>query len=478
MLFGTYKFLFLFLPVTVCGYYLLLKINRYSMEKVWLVAASLFFYAQGSKAFFPYFAGGIVLNYAAGTILGRWQKEGILRKVFFAFAVLANLALLGYYKYMDFFIDNVNMLFGTGYAHWNLALPVGISFFTFQQIAFLADSYRHETQEYDFLNYALFITFFPQLIVGPIVHHKEMIPQFENLDNRRVNYENIAGGLMIFWIGCAKKVLLSDPLTTDAQQFFSNISGGIVFTDAWYYSVAYTVSYYFDLSGYADMAIGLGRMFNIIIPQNFQSPYKALNFQEYWRRWHMTLSRFLSAYVFRSVYQKKSRFRNYYVATIVTFFVSGFWHGAGWTFVLWGLVNGILVCIAAWRSRHGKKMHKAPAFLLTAMGVVGTRILFVSQTFQDAWMVYQGLFNFSCAEGTGIDRCISCVLQAVSYLMEKGFHGALLVFAAGICWFAPNTGQIMDRHRNHMASLCYAWVLMLLCILNMSRTVPFLYFQF
>lgn len=478
MLFCTYKFLFLFLPVTVFGYYGLLKVNRFGLEKVWLIAASLFFYAQGSISFFPFFTGGIVVNYVAGTLLSRWKTGDFLRKAALALVVLANVALLGYYKYMDFFIDNVNLVCGTEYKHWNLALPIGISFFTFQQIAFLVDSYRRETEEYNFMNYALFVTFFPQLIVGPIVHHKEIIPQFENPDNRKMNYDNISRGLMIFAIGCAKKILLSDPLTTDAQQFFGSISDGIIFTDAWYYSIAYTISYYFDLSGYADMAIGLGKIFNIEIPQNFNSPYKALNFQEYWRRWHMTLSRFLSSYIFRGVYKRGSRVRNYYTATMATFLVSGFWHGAGWTFVLWGIVNGMFVCISAWRARKGRKMHPAPAFVLTALGVVGTRILFVSNTFQDAWMVYKGLFNFSSVAGTGVDKVISCGLQALSYFMEQGFHGFMLLFAMGICWFAPNTRRIMEKHENNIQSLVYAAGLVFLCILNMSKTVPFLYFQF
>lgn len=478
MLFSTYKFIFLFLPVTLFGYYGLLKLNQYGWGKVWLVAASLFFYAQGSMSFFPFFVGGICINYLSGTLLCRWKSGGFFRKFMLAFIILANVALLGYYKYMDFFIDNVNMVFGTAYGHWGLALPIGISFFTFQQIAFLVDSYRYETREYNFLNYALFVTFFPQLIVGPIVHHKEIIPQFEEPSNRKVKDGNISRGMMIFAIGCAKKILLSDPLTTDAQQFFGNIQDGIAFTDAWYHSVQYTISYYFDLSGYADMAIGLGSMFNIMIPQNFNSPYKALNFQDYWRRWHMTLSRFLSTYIFRSVYKKDRRWRNYYVATMATFFVSGFWHGAGWTFVLWGLVNGLFVCIAAWRGRNGKKMHPVPAFFLTALGVVGTRILFVSNTFNDAWRVYRGLFNFSSVEGAGFDKMISCVLQAVSYLMDQGFTAGLLLFAMCICWFAPNTRQIMEKHQSDTVSLVYAMGLLVLCIVNMAKVVPFLYFQF
>lgn len=475
MLFCTYKFIFLFFPIVILGYYLLLKLKRYELSKLWLVVASLYFYAQGSIDFFPFFVGSILLNYFFGTALSKDKVPAAIKKAVFILIVLANVALLGYYKYMDFFIDNANLLFKTEYAHWNLALPIGISFFTFQQIAFLVDSYRGETKEYNLLNYMLFVTFFPQLIVGPIVHHKEMIPQFEDKNNQRVIWDNIAKGIFIFSIGCAKKLLIADPLTSDAQLFFSNITDRLVFTEAWYHSIEYTISYYFDLSGYADMAIGLGWMFNIRISENFNSPYKASNFQEYWKRWHMTLSRFLSNYIFRSVYKKGSKYRNYYVATMVTFFVSGFWHGAGWTFVLWGVINGAFVCIAAYRKRHDKHMPLALAYVLTAIGVVGTRVLFVSSTFAEAWFVYKGMFNIAPVLGTSILSAASYVWE---FLCSEGSTVFVLLLGMGICWFAPNTSEIMAHHKNNKKTLAYALALMFLCIINMAKVVQFLYFQF
>lgn len=475
MLFCTYKFIFLFLPIVILGYYLLLKLKKYGLSKLWLVAASLYFYAQGSIDFFPFFVGSILLNYFFGTALSKDKVPAAIKKAVFILIVLANVALLGYYKYMDFFIDNANLLFKTEYAHWNLALPIGISFFTFQQIAFLVDSYRGETKEYNLLNYMLFVTFFPQLIVGPIVHHKEMIPQFEDKNNQRVIWDNVAKGIFIFSIGCAKKLLLADPLTSDAQLFFSNITDELVFTEAWYHSIEYTISYYFDLSGYADMAIGLGEMFNIKISENFNSPYKASNFQEYWKRWHMTLSRFLSNYIFRSVYKKGSRYRNYYVATMVTFFVSGFWHGAGWTFVLWGVINGAFVCIAAYRKRHDKHMPLALAYVLTAIGVVATRVLFVSSTFEEAWFVYKGMFNVAPVLGTSVLSVASYIWE---FLRSEGSTVFVLLLGMGICWFAPNTSEIMVHHKNNKKTLAYALALMFLCIINMARVVQFLYFQF
>ena len=348
MIFSTYRFIFLFLPVTFFGYFILNRFRYYSVAKIWLIIASLYFYGQGSPAFFPFFLASITGNYIIGTAMTRMEgSQTIQRKILLGIGLAGNIGLLGYYKYTDFFIENYNLLTGSDYALKHIVLPIGISFFTFQLIAFLVDSYRGETKQYDIINYLLFITFFPQLIVGPIIHHGEIVPQFEDERNLKLNYDNLAKGLFLFSIGCAKKILLADPMTTNAQSFFNSVPSNPDLLLTWFSSIEYTISYYFDLSGYADMAIGLGLMFNIHIPQNFDSPYKARNFQDYWRRWHITLSRFLSTYIFRSVYKKDCKWRNYYIATMVTFLVSGFWHGAGWTFVVWGLVNGFFVCVAS-----------------------------------------------------------------------------------------------------------------------------------
>lgn len=220
MIFSTYQFIFLFLPVTFFVYFLLNRFRYYSIAKIWLVLTSLYFYGQGSPDFFPFFLGSVVGNYIVGTCLVRMDGEQkTQRKLLLLIGILANVGLLGYYKYTDFFIENWNFLSGSDYALKHIVLPIGISFFTFQLIAFLVDSYRGETKEYDMINYLLFITFFPQLIVGPIIHHAEVVPQFEDEKNLKLNPEHVAAGLFLFSIGCAKKILLADPLTTDAQAF-------------------------------------------------------------------------------------------------------------------------------------------------------------------------------------------------------------------------------------------------------------------
>ncbi len=475
MIFSTYKFIFMFLPITFGVYFFLNHFRYFSIAKIWLAVASLYFYAQGSPDFFVFFLASVFGNYVVGMSLVKMDGEQkAQRKLLLLIGILANVGLLGYYKYTDFFIENWNLLTGSSYALKHIVLPIGISFFTFQLIAFLVDSYRGETKEYDIINYLMFITFFPQLIVGPIIHHAEVVPQFENEENLKLNPENVAAGLFLFSIGCAKKILLADPLTTDAQAFFGSINDSLPMIASWFHSIEYTVSYYFDLSGYADMAIGLGMMFNIAIPHNFDSPYKARNFQDYWRRWHMTLSRFLSTYIFRSVYKKGSRWRNYYMATMVTFFVSGFWHGAGWTFVVWGLVNGFFVCTASWMKRKGWKFPAPAAYILTAVGVVGARVLFVANSFSDAWNVYRGMFNFASLE-TGL---YGIARQCWGFVKANGTCSVLLIVGLFICWCLPNSKSMQENFRPTWKNALYAAVLFVACFMQMNQVVQFLYFQF
>ena len=475
MIFSTYRFIFYFLPITFAGYYILNRFRFFSLAKVWLVVCSLYFYSQGSPAFFPFFMASITGNYIIGSKMIQMEGEQkVQRKLLLAVGLAGNIGLLGYYKYTDFFIENYNLLTGSDVALKHIVLPIGISFFTFQLIAYLVDCYRQEMDQYDFVNYLLFITFFPQLIVGPIIHHSEVVPQFENEKNLKLNPDHIALGLFMFSIGCAKKILLADPMTTDAQKFFNAIPADANILTTWFASLEYTVSYYFDLSGYADMAIGLGWMFNIRIPHNFNSPYKARNFQDYWRRWHMTLSRFLSSYIFRSVYKKESRWRNYYIATMATFFVSGFWHGAGWTFVVWGIVNGLLVCAASWMKKKGMSFPFWLAFPLTVLGVVLCRVLFVANSFTDAWHVYRGMVNISSL-GATLKEKLASIWFFVRWHRSSGLR---LVGATAICWFLPNSKFMGEHFKPHVRNMIFAAVLMLLCLMNMNKVVQFLYFQF
>ncbi len=464
MVFSSVGFVFVFLPVVLTGYFLLHRVGLHTTAKWFLVAASFAFYAVGSPGFVLVFMASVGVNFLIGRGLSV-MTGGRAKKALLAFGVVLNVALLGYYKYTDFFIANWNALTGSAIPLMKIVLPIGISFFTFQLIAYLADSWHGLTSSYQFLDYLLFITFFPQLIVGPIVHHAEMVPQFEERANWRLNWNNVAHGIFVFTLGLAKKLLLADAMTQNAQSFFDAVASPVSAVAAWWYAAEYTISYYFDLSGYADMAIGIGLMFNVRIPENFNSPYKARNFQDYWQRWHITLSRFLSNYVFRSIYRKGSRLRSYYMATMATFFVSGFWHGAGWTFVAWGLANGALVCVASAMKRKGLSFPAWLAHGLTLIGIVLMRILFVSNSFSQAATVFRSLVNFVSMDFMPWTEISPLVV-------------ARLCIGTVIVLFMPTTNTLANRFKPRWTSLVPVALVAGLAVAYIGSGQSFLYFQF
>ena len=308
------------------------------------------------------------------------------------------------------------------------------------------------------------MTFFPHLIVGPIVHHTDIVPQYESLSTNTQTSENIALGVFLFAIGCSKKIMLADPLTRWAQAAFNN-TAVLSTLDAWGASLGYTLSYYFDLSGYADMAVGLGLLFGIHFPVNFNSPYKARNFAEYWNRWHITLSRFLGDYVFRSVLRKGAGSANFYWAVFVTFLVSGIWHGAGWTFVVWGVLNGLFVIASHMMKRNELALPLPVAWALTFVGAIAVRVLFVSRTFQDAWNVYVRSIDFA-----------SLSLSSNQFI---GPHqGVYLLVGLGIVLLLPNSTEFRQRFRPNLTYALATSALLVMSFMNMSAVKGFLYFQF
>lgn len=465
MVFSTYKFIFLFFPCVFILFILSVQSDRIVIAKWILVISSLVFYFIGSGSFFPFFIGSIIFNYLIGKCLGfvRHGDRKITSRCLLILGILGNCALLGYYKYTDFFIFNLNFLFSMEIPYKHIVLPIGISFFTFQLIAYLVDSYRGETTEYNMLNYLLFITFFPQLIVGPIVHHKDVVPQYSDRETLIPNYKKISEGIFLFFIGCAKKLMMADPLSEWAQNAFDHAQSLNMY-ESWNASLSYTLSYYFDLSGYADMAIGLGLIFGITLPINFDSPYKSRNFAEYWRKWHMTLSRFLGDYIFRSVFKKGKGSKNFYFAVFITFLVSGFWHGAGWNFVVWGILNGLFVMAAHFMTRKKWKLPFVLAWFLTFLGIVITRILFVSNSLDDAFYVLATLFDFGTFSFSG------------KYLPVKGpFY---ILTGLMIVLFLPNSNQLREKFKPNCKYAIIISCLIVISILNMSNVRGFLYFQF
>ena len=394
MLFNSYEFIFLFLPFTFFTYFYLNKKRLTEVAKGFLVLSSLFFYSWWNVIYLPLILGSMVFNYCFGVELNK-ENSKISKKFILILGIAANLILLGYFKYSDFFISNLNFVFNTQIPHLNLLLPLAISFFTFQQIAYLVDSAMGGgTKQYDFLNYCLFVTFFPQLIAGPIVHHKEMMPQFANVRNKIINYKNIAIGLFIFSIGLFKKVVIADSFAVWATNGFDKANTLNLF-EAWATSLSYTFQLYFDFSGYCDMAIGAALLFNIKLPINFNSPYKALNIQDFWRRWHITLSRFLRDYIYIPLGgNRKGRLRTY-ANLMATFIIGGIWHGAGWTFVFWGFLHGVALVIHRIWSELGFKMNKILAWFITFNFINIAWIFFRAKDWDDALKVLQGMFGLS-----------------------------------------------------------------------------------
>jgi len=404
VLFNSTVYIFIFLPLVLLIYFSLNKLRYIQLGKAWLVLASLYFYGFWNPSYLILIIGSMLLNFGIGNSLHKSKKKkkakGLTRKTVLIIGIVFNLAILFYFKYSDFFIENINVLIGSNFTLLNLLLPLAISFFTFQQVAYLVDCYQEDTQEYDFLSYCLFVSFFPQLIAGPIVHHKEMMPQFSLLKNGFVNYTNIAKGLFVFSIGLFKKVVIADTFAIWANQGF-NSQVGLSFFEAWGASLSYTFQLYYDFSGYSDMAIGVALMFNIMLPVNFNSPYKAKNIQDFWRRWHMTLSRWLRDYLYIPLGGNKKGTSRTYINLMITFILGGVWHGAGWTFILWGFLHGGALAAHRFWQGFGLKMPTLLAWMLTFVFVNFAWVFFRAADIPSAMNIIEGMLGFNGIQVNG-----------------------------------------------------------------------------
>ena len=395
MLFNSYEFIFLFLPVTFFIYFFLNKRKLSLASKVWLIFSNLLFYSWWNIIYLPLILASVLFNYVIGVFLSKQLKPtNVSKKQLLVFGILINLSILGYFKYADFFIENINLVSGSTLSAFNLVLPLAISFFTFQQIAYLVDSYQGLVKERNLLNYITFVTFFPQLIAGPIVHHKEMMPQFSSVKNKIKNYENIAKGCFIFSIGLFKKVVIADTLFVYTSAGF-NEPIALNLIEAWFTSLSYTFQLYFDFSGYSDMAIGLALLFNIKIPRNFNNPYKAKDIAEFWRRWHMTLSAFLRDYVYIPLGGSRVGRLQTYRNILTTFIIGGMWHGAGWTFILWGMSHGFALVIFRLWKRAKFSLWAWASWFLTFNFLNLTWVLFRAKDFDNAVRIYTGMFGLN-----------------------------------------------------------------------------------
>lgn len=492
MLFNSYVFIFLFLPATVLLFHLLRRIGIARGAIFSLVMASFIFYAWWSFKYLFLLLGLMAVDFFIARQILAWRASHRGHaKALVVTGLIINLSALGYYKYANFFVDNVNALFGLDLFLATIVLPIGISFFTFQKVAFLVDLYQHKITKFNLLDYALFVTFFPQLIAGPIVHHSEVIPQFARLG--KVPFKDIVLGITIFIIGLSKKVLLADNAALYVSPQFDAVFNGahLDLLAAWSTMLAYTAQIYFDFSAYSDMAIGIGLLFGIRLPVNFDSPYKSLGIIEFWRRWHITLSRFLRDYLYIQLGGNRKGQSRRYLNLYMTMVLGGIWHGAGWTFLIWGALHGIYLII-----NHGwhailrmfsleKAANSRPfiffSWLVTFLAVILAWVFFRAPNLDTALDILQsmlGLYGMGEVKNP-LDWAVPLGIlllafflpntqQITSYVGPKGTYGAHLPKRAArvLCW-KPSYPWAL-----------YTGILLALCLMSLSQVSEFIYFQF
>ncbi|HAT1993456.1 TPA: MBOAT family protein [Legionella pneumophila] len=439
MLFNTYSFLFLFLPITFI-LFLLFQLNDNPPKSIlFLFVISIIFYGCWNFYYLPLLLISILFNFLISLLM-----ERINRKFFYA-GLIGNLSLLIYFKYSQFLLANIYLLLNQPLELINGDLPLGISFFTFTQIAYLTDCYRKQIKVPPFTNYGLFVTFFPHLMAGPILHHQEIMPQFENRRKKLLSWENCAIGMTIFSIGLFKKTIIADSLAPYANIVFSAASKeSITFIEAWCGSISYTFQLYFDFSGYSDMAIGLARLFGIIFPLNFNSPYKAPNIIIFWRRWHMTLSRFLRDYIYIPLGGNRKGHISRYINLMLTMIIGGIWHGAGWTFVIWGLLHGFyLVINHLWLQLKTQysQFFSAKKFIGNSFAQISTFLAVMI-----AWIFFRAE-DFTTSNHIIIALFQNVSLSSTLFHFEQLQHLFVLLLITGLIVFlGPNTQQLLYKY--------------------------------
>jgi len=500
-----------FLPITIIIFFILGKYEDKRLPVIWLVFASLFYYGWWNPAYLILIIGSMGANFLFGRILlDCLNKKRKYNKIVLFLGVTLNLLLLGYFKYANFFVDNINSFSSSTLYLKTIVLPLGISFFTFEQIAYLVDAYRGETKRYSVWHYCTFVSFFPQLIAGPIAHHKEIIPQLDNRSIYKFNHEYFSAGITIFFIGLFKKVMVADKMAVFATSVFDAAESGylLTFFEAWTGVLAYTFQIYFDFSGYSDMAVGLGRMFGIKLPFNFNSPYKATSIIDFWRKWHMTLSKFLRDYLYIPLGGNRKGTIHRYKNLIVTMLLGGLWHGAGWTFVVWGALHGFYLIINnLWRqlrkylikNKTGTTyLGRSFSTLITFIAVIVAWVFFRAESFQGAMIILEGMVgnngiilpNLYQLKFDGLATYISAIgvdFGNVNHVMSPYYILYLCSLFIIVLAF-PNSQEIIFesekinfkflRWKPNLLWILLTLVISIISLMNLSRVSEFLYFQF
>ena len=527
MLFNSFEFIFLFLPITLLVFFYLGSKSenvKQQLPILWLIVASLIFYGAWKPLNLPLIILSIGVNYYLGCWLSNDLQKPWVKKAIFTLGIIFNLGLISYFKYSNFLIGNINRAIGTNFDLPSVVIPLAISFFTFQQIAYLVDAYRGETKEYDLRKYMLFVCFFPQLIAGPIVHHKEVLPQFEKASIYKFSQRTLAIGLTVFIAGLFKKVIFADRIAEYSNLAFAAASQGInlTFSESWVGALGYSLQLYFDFSGYSDMAIGAAYMFGIRLPLNFNSPYKAISIVDFWRRWHITLSHFLRDYLYIPLGgSRRGEFRRY-LNLLITMLLGGLWHGAGWTFIFWGGLHGsYLVINHLYRSvrlslghnlKEDNALLRGIGWITTFIAVVISWVVFKANNFATATSILQSMFGF---HGINLPDFLAPYLGFlrnfgigfIGFTVNVGISQKYATFGILIlliiAWFTPNTQQWMGKYNPALTEpveyyqlkwqqkfwhyLSWKpnriWTIIIasltsLSLLSFSRVSEFLYFQF
>ena len=487
MLFNSYIFILLFLPLCLVGYFGLNHMGRYTLAQAFLLGMSLWFYGFFNPSYLAIILVSIVGNYLFTRLMAKTTHPA-WRKAEVTLAVLLNLGVLFYYKYFDFFLMNLNRFAHTDFTLRNILLPLGISFFTFQQVSYVVDAYRGEVEQYDFLQYASFVAYFPQLIAGPIVTHDELIPQFMDLAKKRFNWDNFARGLYMFALGLAKKVLIADLFGIAVNWGFSNVAS-LDTTNALFTALAYTIQIYFDFSGYCDMAIGIGQMMNLDLPVNFDSPYKALTIDEFWKRWHKTLTRFFTRYLYIPLGGSRRGTLRTYLNVMIVYCASGIWHGANYTFIAWGLLQGVLtVANRIWKDKINK-LHPGFSWLVTFLLVSASMTLFRANSVADAITILRQILVMDFAP---VHESIlnAFLLPELQLLIRNIPQLAFLQFQPGliltVCYGGAmalilgsrNAHEHMLAFRPTLGNALFTALLLVWCVMTFSGVSTFLYFNF
>ncbi|GHS94536.1 alginate O-acetylation protein [Synergistales bacterium] len=445
MLFNSPEFIFAFLPCVLLFYHVMASFNFTRIAMTFLTIASLFYYSWWDVNYLPLILASIVFNFIIGELIDKKRENA--GKSLMIFGVSVNLLVLGVYKYTGFLVSQVNALFGLSLVVPTIPLPLAISFYTFTQIAYLADIYMEhdyfKDKRYNFLTYSLFITVFPQLIAGPILYHKDLIPQFSKKDFFKFDNEHFCAGITFFVVGLAKKVLIADTLSPAVALIFEGAENATFF-EAWLGAISYTLQIYFDFSGYSEMAIGLCLMFNMRLPLNFDSPYRALSIIDFWRRWHMTLSSFLKRYLYIPLggnrHGQTAKLRN----LMITMLLGGLWHGAGWTFIVWGGLHGMyLVVNHMWRMFCGNlKLPKILSWLVTFTAVVVAWVFFRAENMSDAVSLVKRMFD---VRGVSIAGALSNAQYPLLVTLHRRIIILFVAFALPLTCL-PNIQRILNYH--------------------------------